>query len=169
MDELGAADRGISPVIGVILLVGMVVILAATIGVYVLGFSDQQPEVAPQIAIVADYDTRTTPDGESLTLAVESGEVVERANLELIVTGAKSSGGSDATLDMDPIQTQAPTQISAGVEFTLDATHFTGIGGGEHLDLSEVTVRLVWQQENVDDAETYVIYRWPDPSKRQPG
>jgi flagellin-like protein len=165
MSRVWERNRGVSPVIGVVILVGIVAILAATIGVFALGFSEQQPTQAPQVAIVADYSERTSGNGEYLNLSFESGETVYRDNLSVVMSGAKRSDGSDATLATDPIQAQAPTRITSGTQITIHQGHFSGTGGS-HLDLSDATLRLVWNPTDEPESETYVIYRWPDPSQR---
>lgn len=158
------AKRAVSPIIGTVLIVGMVVILSAAIGAYVVGFGEQQPTSSPQVAIVADYSKQTSPNGEYLNLSFESGDSLDRSALSITVRDAKSSDGSDVTLDSTPIQTQAPTTVSAGVEISINANHFT-VPSGEHLDLSDAHLRLLWRPADVE-SETYVIYRWPAPSKR---
>ncbi|EMA10967.1 hypothetical protein C437_03007 [Haloarcula vallismortis ATCC 29715] len=152
-----------SPVIGVVILVGIAAILAATIGVFALGFSEQRPTQAPQVAIVADYSERTTGNGEYLNLSFKSGETVYRDNLTVVVSGAKRADGSDVTLDTDPIQ-QASTRITSGTKITIHQGQFTG--SGTALDLRDATLRLVWNPADEPESETYVIYRWPDPSQR---
>lgn len=166
MSRADERSRGVSPVIGVVVLVGIVAILAATIGVFALGFSEQQPTQAPQVAIVADYSERTTGNGEYLNLSFKSGETVYRDNLSVVVSDAKDSDGNDVTLDTDPIQAQAPTRITSGTQVTIHQGQFTGVDGGEHLDLGDATLRLVWNPVDEPESETYVIYRWPDPSQR---
>lgn len=148
------------------MLVGIAVVLAAVAGAFALGFTDRQPTAAPQVAVVADYDERTTGNGEYLNLTFESGDVIDRETLSVVVTDAASSGAGDATLTGDPIQSQAPASVSAGTEISIHAGQFSGVGSGEHLDLSDATLRLVWTPANDPDAETYVVYRWPEPSRR---
>ncbi|AHB67108.1 hypothetical protein HISP_14210 [Haloarcula hispanica N601] len=166
MSRVDGRRRAVSPVIGVVILVGIAAILAATIGVFALGFSEQRPTQAPQVAIVADYSERTTGNGEYLNLSFSSGETVYRDNLTVVVSDARSSDGSDVTLDTDPIQAQASTRITSGTEITIHQGQFAGITSGEHLDLSDATLRLVWNPADEPESETYVIYRWPDPSQR---
>ncbi|WP_245180824.1 type IV pilin [Haloarcula amylovorans] len=164
----GETDRGISPVIGVVLVVAMVVVLSATVAVYVLDFGDQRATQAPQMAIVAEYSERTSGNGEYLNLSFESGETLDKQNLSLVVSGARDSGGTAAPLTGDPLGTQAPTRITSGIEITMHAGHFDAVdpAAGEHLDLSEATLRLVWKPTDAGDADSYVIYRWPEPSRR---
>ena len=166
MSSVRDATRAVSPVIGLILMVAIVVVLATVIGAYFVGFSEQEPTQAPQVAIVADYSERTDGNGEYLNLSFESGDTLERGDLSLVVTDARSSSGDPATLNTGPLAAQAPTRITAGVEISIHAGHFDGIGSGEHLDLSEATLRLVWQTESFEETESYVIYRWPAPSQR---
>jgi flagellin-like protein len=166
MSRAWERSRGVSPVVGVVLLVGITAVLAATIGAFALGFNEQRPAQAPQVAIVADYSERTTGNGEYLNLSFRSGDTVSRANLTVVVSGAESSDGTDVTLDTDPIQAQAPARITSGTQVTIHRGQFTGVGGGEHLDLSDATLRLVWNPTDEPASETYVIYRWPDPSRR---
>ncbi|MEF8887928.1 MAG: type IV pilin N-terminal domain-containing protein, partial [Haloarculaceae archaeon] len=45
----GDEDRGVSPVIGVILMVAITVILAAVIATFVLGLGEQVSQTSPQI------------------------------------------------------------------------------------------------------------------------
>ena len=52
-------QEGVSPVIGVILMVAITVILAAVIGTFVLGFADQLQQ-NPQAVVTFDEDTAAT-------------------------------------------------------------------------------------------------------------
>ncbi|MFC6975195.1 type IV pilin [Halomicroarcula sp. GCM10025709] len=155
-----------STVIGVVLMIAIVVVLAAVVGSFVLDLGQQQPRNAPQVAIVADYNKQTDPSGEYLNLSVGSGDTLQRDELSIVVSGARDSSGNDVSLTASPVQAQAPTEIRAGTELTINADHFSGVGPGEHLDLSEATLRLVWEPDTSEETETYVVYRWPDPSTR---
>ncbi len=146
-------------------MVAIVVVLGTGSGAYFVSCSEQEPTQAPQVAIVAEYSERTGGNGESLNLSFESGDTLERAGLTLVVSDARSSGGA-ATLTAAPLRAQAPTRITAGTEITIHAGHFTGVGAGEHLDLSEATLRFVWETNTDEETETYVIDRWPAPSQR---
>ena len=78
------SDRGVSPVIGVILMVAITVILAAVIGAFVLGLGDQVSNNAPQAAFSFDFD------GTNVTVTHTGGDNIE--NSSVYVTN--SSGGS---------------------------------------------------------------------------
>lgn len=155
-------ERGVSPVIGVVLLVAVVVILAATVSVYALQFGDQTQESGPSVAITAEYDSRTAPDGESVHLSVQSGDRIETRQLSLVLGDATdSSTGSTVEIadSADPLGTQAGTTLGAGDEFTVNATHVTPTPGG-HLDLGDAELQLVWNPPDPDTEETAIIWRW---------
>lgn len=71
VSTLPEADRGVSPVVGVVLLVGVTVILAATIATMVFAIG-AQPTVAPQV------DWRLAYDGEgTLTVTHAAGDPID--------------------------------------------------------------------------------------------
>jgi archaeal flagellin N-terminal-like domain len=74
-------DRGVSPVIGVILMVAITVILAAVIGAFVLGLGDQVSTQAPQASIGFSFD------GNNVTLAHEGGDNLDKSTIEVTMGG----------------------------------------------------------------------------------
>jgi len=63
------SDRGVSPVIGVILMVAITVILAAVIASFVLGLGDQTDEVAPNVNFNGEFNDSTAGN---FTLSVDT-------------------------------------------------------------------------------------------------
>ncbi|WP_277543499.1 type IV pilin N-terminal domain-containing protein [Haloarcula laminariae] len=61
-------DRGVSPVIGVILMVAITVILAAVIATFVLGLGDSLSNTAPQASFSCDSTDVTMTGGDELTV-----------------------------------------------------------------------------------------------------
>ncbi len=82
-------DRAVSPVIGVILMVAITVILAAVIGVFVLGFADQLQETPPN-AQISITDINESED--TVTFAHTSGDSLTQANTQEIRV---TSGGDE--------------------------------------------------------------------------
>jgi flagellin-like protein len=78
--ELFRDNRGVSPVIGVILMVAITVILAAVIGTFVLGLGDSLSNSAPQASFQCDGND----------LVHNGGDNLEKASLNV-------SGGTIAT------------------------------------------------------------------------
>ena len=99
-----ADKRGVSPVIGVVLMVAVVVILAAVIGAFVLGLGGSQTQ-APQASFSLDADTST--------LTMTGGDNLNGDNLEVVVAGGAAT---------NPF----PTDTTAGTSVTLGTTPATG-------------------------------------------
>ena len=76
-------DRGVSPVIGVILMVAITVILAAVIGTFVLGLGDSVGDNQPAAQLSVDLDQT----GENLTIEHGGGDSIDSEALRVVVTG----------------------------------------------------------------------------------
>jgi len=72
-------NRGVSPVIGVILMVAITVILAAVIGTFVLGLGDSL-EQAPQAQLDAEVD-----DSGNLDISHNGGDSIAETELRITV------------------------------------------------------------------------------------
>lgn len=155
--------RGESSVISVVLLIATVVGVTGTMGVYAFAMTDDTGTIAPQVAFTTTYDDRTSGDGQSLTVEFKSGETLDARNVSFVLQGAvavdPSGSDSPAEISGDPIQTQTGSALSAADEVTIDATTTT-VAAGERLDLSEATVRLVWNPESPEIEQTEIIWEW---------
>jgi len=80
-------DRGVSPVIGVILMVAITVILAAVIGTFVLGLGDslQQTPQAQLDAELTDYDDDGTED--EVVIHHNGGDAIEWGDITIEFSG----------------------------------------------------------------------------------
>lgn len=95
MDE----DRGVSPVIGVILMVAITVILAAVIGTFVLGLGDSLQQ-APQSQLDASSDADNTVTishngGDALTVSDVSVTIGSNSDLSLESDSTSDSFDAD--------------------------------------------------------------------------
>jgi len=86
-------ERGVSPVIGVILMVAITVILAAVIGTFVLGLGDSV-ESAPQASFNFDYDS----SNDNVTITHRGGDNINTNSTELRING---SAVSESGLELD--------------------------------------------------------------------
>jgi len=84
-------DRGVSPVIGVILMVAITVILAAVIGTFVLGLGDSL-EQAPQ----AQLDAESNTDGD-LLISHNGGDAIAAGEIRITVEDADNTPYDDTT------------------------------------------------------------------------
>jgi flagellin-like protein len=135
--ELFADDneRGVSPVIGVILMVAITVILAAVIGAFVLGLGDQVSETAPTATIDYEFD-----NADGVTLSHEGGAELDNSTISININGsvAPTTGWDGNDDDM----------ISAGDTITLESS--SALYGDVESDdfASGNTVRVIWQGDS---------------------
>jgi flagellin-like protein len=138
-------DRGVSPVIGVILMVAITVILAAVIAAFVLGLGDTN-STAPSVTFDYDYDQTT----DNVTVTMTGGESFDPARVEFQADGtdvAQSSGtsdnsgfpvgastdASDSLTNNDVVQENSMNDdntVSAGDSITLALDGDPGTNGG---------------------------------------
>ncbi len=103
-------DRGVSPVIGVILMVAITVILAAVIGTFVLGLGDSL-EQAPQ----AQLDAVENSNG-NLDISHNGGDAIATSDIRVTVgTDSYSSGDSNFVLGGD-----ADGELNVGDTLTIE-------------------------------------------------
>lgn len=100
----GENERGVSPVIGVILMVAITVILAAVIGTFVLGLGDSVSQNA-NAGVSVDIDADAGSSGEATVTLVNKGNVqeVNVTNLNGSTAGSKilTDVGQSETLGFD--------------------------------------------------------------------
>jgi len=83
-------DRGVSPVIGVILMVAITVILAAVIGTFVLGLGDSL-EQAPQAQLDAEASSGT------VTISHNGGDAIALGDIKVVTEpGSSTTSGFSA-------------------------------------------------------------------------
>jgi len=82
LKKLFTEDRGVSPVIGVILMVAITVILAAVIGAFVLGLGDQASSSAPQASFDYNFEGDT-----NVTITHGGGDNIDNSTISVTVDG----------------------------------------------------------------------------------
>lgn len=83
MDELTADDRGVSPVIGVVLMIALVVILASVVTTAAIAFTDQlQPSANAGVTVDGTEVTVTQlgPNAESVACVGSDGSTTATAS-----------------------------------------------------------------------------------------
>jgi flagellin-like protein len=86
-------DRGVSPVIGVILMVAITVILAAVIGTFVLGLGDSLQQ-APQSTLNAEdasADYPGTLPTDSFTISQNGGDAIPLSDTRVVIDNTSGS------------------------------------------------------------------------------
>jgi flagellin-like protein len=131
-------DRGVSPVIGVILMVAITVILAAVIGTFVLGLGNQVSESAPQAQFTFDQTGEAGTSGALVNITHDGGDAIDSADLTVKIAG------SDATMNA-----AFSGSVSAGSQASVDVS---GDSPGDEL-------RVVWGSSSSDETATIGAYK----------
>lgn len=138
--DADADERGVSPVIGVILMVAITVILAAVIGTFVLGLGDNI-DSTPQ----ASWDFEVSEDSNTLNITHNGGDSIEKARLSVTGVGndlGSTPSGLPAKAFNDPVK--------AGDTATVDIEGNSGD-----------TVRLVYTAEGGDNSNVIATFDIP--------
>ncbi|SFR99984.1 flagellin N-terminal-like domain-containing protein [Halomicrobium zhouii] len=168
-------DDAVSPVIGVILMVAITVILAAVIASFVLGLGDQAQQTTPQASFSFDY-TQDDAGDDTLKVTHDGGDTIEAARINATASGAIAhdySGGSETDLKFGTHPGGADgelftSEVSAGTTDTLngddfhDGADYASSMTGDHLDLSETTIRVVYSDASGDSSSTLATWEGPD-------
>lgn len=107
------ADRGVSPVIGVILMVAITVILAAVIGTFVLDLGQSAGKSAPTASLTVSADTGSN----YIVVDHRGGDPLLAQQTKILVTD--ESSGSTATFD----SASSSTVFSVGGEVEIDTNN----------------------------------------------
>jgi len=137
-------SRGVSPVIGVILMVALTVILATVLGTVVLDFASGLSKQPPQAAF--DYERN---GADEITVTHVSGERINHNRLRITV-GGDEVYPDDSGSDISKTGWASPV----GVGDTVDIEH-AGADGGD-------TVRIIWQNPSGQSANTLSTWPWPE-------
>lgn len=186
----GDDDRGVSPVIGVILMVAITVILAAVIASFVLGLGDSAAEPAPNPTIQSDFATDEVDfsitggddfDSDVSELQFEvtiEGEGQDTSDNTAVVAatltgsvGLDEDGGDREIEDTEIEIVEEDEGFAADVDdlsfehnaldVTIDTGEEVSAGGGFAILLDEVNVDGAFSDEgDVDDFDAEEITGW---------
>ena len=142
------SERGVSPVIGVILMVAITVILAAVIGAFVLGLGDQVSNNAPQASFGFDFEEDAT--NRNVTITHDGGDDIDQSAIKVTIDGQEEYPTTNTFTQVgsgfsDPITTGDSVELSIGE---------SNIDGGE-------TVRVIWENPSGGSSNTLAERDWP--------
>lgn len=103
-------NRGVSPVIGVILMVAITVILAAVVSVFVLGIGDTVSETTPQASFTFDFDE----ENETVTVTHTGGTTIDSDRIEVVAgdnTGTWSSDSVSSGSVSDSVEYESGDEV----------------------------------------------------------
>jgi len=142
LNRLLTDDDAVSPVIGVILMVAVVVILAAVTASFALSFADGGGSSAPQVSLDSDYNE----DDNVVTLTVEGGDTFDAENVEF---EGDLSTSSDAAVGEGGDDWTVSSEFNDGDSVSAGDSIEIGVSGPDY------TVELVWQGD--DGGESSII------------
>ncbi len=86
--------RGASEVVGIILVVVITVIIASTVGAFVLGMGDRTTETVPQAFFSYDFDDET-----NVTITHEGGEAIDTETIRVTVDDTPGFPAPESPID----------------------------------------------------------------------
>jgi len=151
LKQLFTEDRGVSPVIGVILMVAITVILAAVIGAFVLGLGDQASQSAPQTSFNYDFN-----GDDDLDITHSGGDNIDNSTIEVRI-------GSLTVFDGAPVNADDVEELDSVDGWTEDTirTGDTLEIRGDDEDFSGDTVRIIWTNPSGGSSNTLSDRTWP--------
>ncbi|SDM49146.1 Protein of unknown function [Halogranum gelatinilyticum] len=132
-------SRAQSETIGVILLVGVVTLAISTFGVYYLGSIDQNPGPTTNV------DSHVT--AEEIRLTHDGGDIVDTANLRVVVR----ANGADTGIDWSEgsLSGSTPDSFGPGETWSVDVSAARDDASGSDFDPdTEVRILLVHDPTN---------------------
>jgi len=118
-------ERGVSPVIGVILMVAITVILAAVIGTFVLGLGDSLQQ-APNTQLSADSNADDT-----VTISHGGGDALAFSDITIQING--TAAPDDA---LDP--SEGELSVGGSVDVTVSSSDFSDYESGNTVEVTVV-------------------------------
>jgi hypothetical protein len=167
--SVGDDTRAIAPAIGIILLVGIVLVLAASTGAFVFDDRNQPGEVSPVVVFDFEYHPGDRLSGDELTVTHIRGDTIagERLDLRIRNVGYESELGYEADASRARSASFFEVEsVTAGDSTTVTTDEFrrglaVGLVADQDFDLSKAEVCVVWQTAE-NGSETLKCWRGPD-------
>jgi flagellin-like protein len=148
--------RAVSAVIGVILMVAVTVVLAATVGLFVLSFSEEEERAAPQASLDVEIHDAGPAAGD-VVFVHESGEPIHSSRTKVIFRR-----GSDEDV-FEPSATDAALTAGDTTTYRVNANDWDGewsvYGPGSTTTLSDVSTGETVTVTLIDTVTGKVVYR----------
>jgi flagellin-like protein len=166
-------DSAVSPVIGVILMVAITVLLAATAASFFLGLAGDNSST-PQVAINFEYSSDDNHDDDRLKISHSGGDTIEADNTVVTVsdvTTSSSAGVINGRTEWDELTQSSPDEVSAGMgvnisKYSLGLTsEYQGIKSdlrSNDFSLKHASAEVVW--EDPDNSKSFTLAEWTSPT-----
>lgn len=150
--DLDTGERGVSPVIGVILMVAITVILAAVIGAFVLNLGSNLGSTGPQAQISISDASASQNSGASDVVKIthNGGDTLQASELKLTISTDSNSwsitglqSGSWSPSSELQFKSAPGTTIGVGDSFTVTESGSSYVSSGD-----QVTVKIIHTGSN---------------------
>lgn len=156
-DSYEDGERGMTPVIGIVLLVAITLLLAATVAAFALGIEDdQRQDRVPTVAVGFEYESNAGSD-DVLTIVHKSGDSIAAESLAIDIDGATCTGDNPNGRYL--ATTWASGDLTAGQAINVDGDDICS--GGSNLNLSGASVQAVWMS---DSGTSTLLRSWHGPN-----
>jgi FlaG/FlaF family flagellin (archaellin) len=167
--SVGDDTRSIAPAIGIILLVGIVLVLAASTGAFVFDDRNQPDEASPVTVFDFEYHPGDRLSGDELTVTHIQGDTIagQRLDLRIRNVGYESELGYEADASRAKSASFFEVEsVTAGDSTTVTTEEFrrglaVGLVADQDFDLSKAEVCVVWQTAE-NGSEPLKCWRGPD-------
>jgi len=139
--QLLSDDRGVSPVIGVILMVAITVILAAVIGTFVLGLGSNVGNNAPSATFNYEYENVSSGTGtQYVNITDQGGDSLDAGKINVSIgDDSLQTNTEDSTGNISiPSGGAWPDTVTAGDTLTVTDNSNRGIE-------ANTDVQLIWK------------------------
>ena len=148
------SERGVSPVIGVILMVAITVILAAVIASFVLGLGEQTDEVTPNVNFNGDFGDDT------FTLSVDTTDGEGNAgDFDFVVNAPDDQNSSTVSLaELNGFDgTVSAGDSNTTRAFTNSSNAATDIVGSGNISTTAEEIQIIFRGENEQVFDTFEV------------
>lgn len=165
--RLAVDRRAVTPVVGIVLVVALTILLAATVAAFAFTLGDEPPPSQEAPTTAFDFEFEGDASGQDVLRIVHlRGDAVSPSRFVVDVDDARCAGGSgdpDRRLNLeDDWGLTADLTSGQTVQLTqpLPAAGVTDLCPSGDLDLREATVRLVWES---DEGTSRQLRVWEGP------
>ncbi|MEF8851966.1 MAG: type IV pilin N-terminal domain-containing protein [Haloarculaceae archaeon] len=149
-------ERGVSEVLGVVLMVSVTVLLAATAASMFFGFQGELSDSAPTMAV--DHEFHVEEGSHRLEIEHSGGDRIAADEIRIAVSGAEC-GGPERGTRFAPAGLGTPvSEVAAG--WRVELSRSTVCESGD-LDLSRATVAVIWISADGESSQKLSQWRGP--------
>lgn len=161
--ELFTEERAVAPVVGVILMVAITVLLAATAATFFLGIGQDNKIETPQAAFDFEYDASAGHTEDALTVSHVGGDNINAAHVKVAVQDAEyKDGGSTHSLNdrwkWTELTSSSPSTISSGRSVEINRDTVKASGQYNELSLKGAGVDVVW--DDPGSSKSFILGSW---------